>query len=856
MTQEPKTSAKPRRRAAPHMRADAAGRKPPAIVVGFDSEWTKGARVGASLPSDRNAILSYQLCVLNRDSGESHTVIVYPRGPNLRDRFTLRLLLLRALNSAKGAGVIDAWPETIALGGFFLRADLSTLADWRTLKSSVDSVRGTFATTTRPLARMFGRHRTTIYVVDAKLLAPAGSSLKSLGASIGVEKIDLPPGMIEKMDELLRDDPQLFERYAKQDAIVAAAYIHRAWAVLGEKFGVGEPKPTLGSVAVAMIKKEIVRLGVEPRAYFGYTRKKGFKGWHWLESLTRIVPEASNCYHGGRNEAFRLGLTPPGVKLYDLDVRSAYTSAMAMILTPDWASTRPTTDIGELAIVDAAMTFAEVAFRFPSDTRFPSLPVRAGDRGLVYPLSGVSFCTGAELVVARAHGARIDVVAGWRVDWAPASKSPFEAFTRNINRIRAEAKAARDVMLDKLAKEIGNSGYGKVAQAVALTRTIRDHGVETVIGKRVFDAREGEMKSLPPSAITNPMMAAFTTGLVRALVSEALAAMPHHPVVCSVTTDGFLSSLSVGDVDQTGPVARAFVAARKRITPDDTTIWEEKHRVGRALVVKTRGTFTVEPFDLDSPGEPVLARAGCKLENPPADKWAECAEWRRVYAERRYDTFHKRSSLTPLRTQWVRDGDLTEVETETRVNLDFDLKRRIVDPVDVEGLICAETRPWNSVDDFGEHRDGLEDWKRSRRRVLKTSADFGDMAAWNAARPGQRAAGSTSQSGRPPLVNAFMKAVTRGVIDKGVWTPHKRLQAFLERSGWPVSIDTIKQSVRRGDLDPRAFVSLTPADIQFAERVYGENPQSEIGHLVAPGSPAAAALDQIKRRRRARAAAE
>ena len=571
MTHPPRTSAKPRRREAPRSRADARGRKPPSILVAFDSEWTKGARVDASLPADHNTLLSYQLTVLNRDSGKSLTIIVYPHGANLRDRYTLRMLLIRALNAAKDEGVIDAWPETIALAGFFLRADLSTLADWKALKNKVDSVRGTYATTTRPLVLKFGRYRTSITFVDAMLLAPAGSSLKSIGASIGVEKIELPPGVIERMDELLRDDKPLFEKYAKQDAVVTAEYVHRTWKILCEKFGVKEPKPTLGSVAVAMISREIERSGVEPRAYFGYTRKKGYRGWHYLPSLTRIWPDASNCYHGGRSEAFRLGLTPQGVKLYDLDVKSAYTTAMAMILIPDWASARQTVDLGELAVVDEAMTFAEVAFRFPSDTRFPSLPVRAGDRGLVYPLSGVSFCTGPELVVARAQGARIDVISGWRVDWTAGSKSPFEAFTRDINRIRAEAKAAKDVMLDKLAKEAGNSGYGKVAQAVPLTRTVHDHGVETIKGKRVFDARSGEMKTLPASAITNPMMAAFMTGLIRAMVSEALAAIRRTPSFAASPPTAFSqacrSTTSIRAAPWRMPSSPRASASRQRTAP-------------------------------------------------------------------------------------------------------------------------------------------------------------------------------------------------------------------------------------------------------------------------------------------------
>jgi hypothetical protein len=140
-----------------------------------------------------------------------------------------------------------------------------------------------------------------------------------------------------------------------------------------------------------------------------------------------------------------------------------------------------------------------------------------------------------------------------------------------------------------------------------------------------FDSRSGEMKTLPPSPITNPMMAAMTTGLVRAAVSEALARLPVDAIVCSVTTDGFLSSVPVEAVDTTGPVAKAFIEARARITPDNPTIWEEKHRIGRALITKTRGAITVEPFDVDDPGTLVLARAGFKLDDKPDDPWEECA---------------------------------------------------------------------------------------------------------------------------------------------------------------------------------------------------------------------------------------
>ena len=241
-----------------------------------------------------------------------------------------------------------------------------------------------------------------------------------------------------------------------------------------------------------------------------------------------------------------------------------------------------------------------------------------------------------------------------------------------------------------------------------------------------------------------------------------------------VTTDGFLSSIPVEAVDKTGPVAKAFIEARLRIMPDNPTIWEEKHRIGRALVTKTGGTITAEPFDVDDPGTPVLARAGYKLDDRPDDEWEECAQWGQVYAAREYDTRSIRKSLTPLRTQWIEDADLVDVETRVRLNLDFDMKRELVHTVDLDGLITADTRPWATVEEFDNHRDALESWKKSQRRVLKTVADLHDLNEWNRTRPGQRASGSTMQSGRPPLVNAFLKAVTRGEIDPGQW-PYQRM---------------------------------------------------------------------------------
>ena len=115
-----------------------------------------------------------------------------------------------------------------------------------------------------------------------------------------------------------------------------------------------------------------------------------------------------------------------------------------MIRQPDWSTARYTTDIAELATVEGAMTFAHVKFRFPPETRIPSLPVRASNsRGLIYPLEGWSWCTGPEMVVALAQGATIEVEEGLRIDWVENSPRVFEAFTRKINAVRSGREGER-----------------------------------------------------------------------------------------------------------------------------------------------------------------------------------------------------------------------------------------------------------------------------------------------------------------------------------------------------------------------------------------------------------------------------
>ena len=291
--------------------------------------------------------------------------------------------------------------------------------------------------------------------------------------------------------------------------------------------------------------------------------------------------------------------------------------------------------------------------------------MRAGDYGLIYPIEGVKYCTGPELVVAINQGAEIQVEKGVFVPWLTEDR-PFADFTKQINEMRR--RYPKGSLLEQTSKEIGNSLYGKIAQGVANMR-----GDNTTSGRsRGFDSRSGKMKDLPPSKITQPLLAAFITGLVRAVLSELIANLPPDARLLTATTDGFLSDTDSDKLDMSGPMITVFGRLREIVSGDSNAL-EVKGRVAEAVIVKTRGTFSTKPLDIQSPGKPILAKAGNKLECPIVDTWQESLEWEKIYQSREFNTKHIQRRLIDLNSQWKCDADLVDEKREIRVNLDFDV---------------------------------------------------------------------------------------------------------------------------------------------------------------------------------------
>ena len=817
------------------------------VTVGLDAEWVLES-VG------KNLILSYQFSVINADNGTMTKLIIYPKGGK---RITLENGLTRAMLKACKEGVIDQVPHRFIISAHFTRADLTTFANFGLFKRGIGAVRKSYATTERPLqlqlASNQGPVRCSAMVVDTMLLSPAGTSLEKLGKLLGVPKIELPAGYSkDRMDVFLRDCPAKFEEYAITDAVIPALWVTRIYSLLLDRLGIKKKVVTLGGAAVELVKREAKACDINLRRFLGQDDKK-----RPLAHLVPMIATAAQAYHGGYNVACSLGFSPAGKQLTDFDIKSAYTTALAFIGVPDWHNARQCVRLEELAVIDGAMTVALVEFRFPDGTRFPCLPIRASNkRGLVHPLEGSSWATGPELVVATMQGAVIRVRDGYRVDWRHNSVRLFEDITRLIGAIRAEAKARDppDIVLDKLVKEMGNSIYGKIAQGVAGTRIVKDD----IDQQKVFNTLFGISDNLGPSAITNATMAAYCTGLVRALLLETIGRLPGETWVGTATTDGFLSTCTMEDIDQSGPVAAAFKAARERITPDDDTIWEVKHVVPGAVVTKTRGTYTVVPEGWNG-GSVVLAKAGYRTPEAACEnnEIEQSRMWLECYRAREYETTLQAKSLTPLRVQHLLEEDIQMVTRKVKWNADFDMKRKLVKVRDVNGLITADTVPWRNIDEFEQARDLLEDWKESQRRVLKTKLDYDDMLAWGKMRANRKGTGTRSHNKLSSMPAAVLKMLAWRDTPISEWirvvTAEQKANWMTAICGVKVTDSDIKNAKRRGARPEDLTGSITELcddDRRFLEVWFGFSPivpdaTDMVWNLCKPGSTAEMELDEL-----------
>ncbi len=679
------------------------------LHIGFDTEYVFNPE------TRQNDILSYQsYVVLPDNTGVSN--IIYPPDSQKKSRLSFKDFLCQTITPLLETGVITKWPGIINIYAHFIRADITSFANfWSDYKILLKGIRGTVSSFKNRYGIDFDEQQerrvkteqimfdkrtspprcSNVAFIDTLLITPGGMGLAECGELLGLPKLTIPaPYSITNMREYLLGDRAGFEAYALRDAEIAVRYALQVRNFCARELMIDRVPATIGAMAVSRFTKTLKENNMSPEVCLG-THIKTRELWLTEKQAFRTIKNPAsvpsrelfetfpiNCYHGGRNECFMMGVTPSD-HWYDYDLAGAYTTGLLDILTPDYGNIRLSKNPDDYC--GHVMGFALVTFRFPESVPYPSLPVRTDQYGLFFPLSGESWATAPEIELALSLGAEMTIHNGiivpWICDTSPHNSESTSVFLPFVQQVRENRnRHIKGSLEEKFWKEIGNSLYGKLAQGLR--------------AKTAFDTARGLNRSLPPSSVTQPFFAAHVTGFIRAVVGELMNALPSDSSVVSVTTDGFLTNCPLNKINMSGPLSSRFQSLCDIVDPGSSML-TCKHEVSQLIAMKTRGQLTYRAIQ----GKPVVhARAGVK---PPADiPRSDYNDYMvDLYLNRLPGQTLSRSTLISTREMWLSESDLVSREQDIRLNLEFDFKRQPVQPAMNEGHLLMSSRPWDNMEE-------------------------------------------------------------------------------------------------------------------------------------------------------------
>lgn len=793
------------------------------LHIGFDTEYVFNPE------TQQNDILSYQsYVVLPDNTGISN--IIYPPDSQKKSRLSFKEFLCQTITPLLETGVITKWPGIINIYAHFIRADIASFANfWSDYKILLKGIRGTVSSFKNRYGIDFDEQQerrvkteqimfdkrtspprcSNVAFIDTLLITPGGMGLAECGELLGLPKLTIPaPYSITNMREYLLGDRAGFEAYALRDAEIAVRYALQVRNFCARELMIDRVPATIGAMAVSRFTKTLKENNMSPEVCLG-THIKTRELWLTEKQAFRTIKNPAsvpsrelfetfpiNCYHGGRNECFMMGVTPSD-HWYDYDLAGAYTTGLLDILTPDYGNIRLSKNPDDYC--GHVMGFALVTFRFPESVPYPSLPVRTDQYGLFFPLSGESWATAPEIELALSLGAEMTIHNGiivpWICDTSPHNSESTSVFLPFVQQVRENRnRHIKGSLEEKFWKEIGNSLYGKLAQGLR--------------AKTAFDTARGLNRSLPPSSVTQPFFAAHVTGFIRAVAGELMNALPSDSSVVSVTTDGFLTNCPLNKINMSGPLSSRFQSLCDIVDPGSSML-TCKHEVSQLIAMKTRRQLTYRAIQ----GKPVVhARAGVK---PPADiPRSDYNDYMvDLYLNRLPGQTLSRSTLISTREMWLSESDLESREQDIRINLEFDFKRQPVQPAMNEGHLLMFSRPWDNMEEALQQRSLFDDWRQTH--TLKTLADWDDWCDFLYCRTvfSDMKLKVGSKRSDDILVRLFLRALTQcqwGLMlkDKKSYSC-KEVAEWLTSEGYSVTVTDVKNAVR-AKIPQMKFSSVTP----------------------------------------------
>jgi hypothetical protein len=600
-------------------------------------------------------------------------------------------------------------------------ADLSPLADFKDYKDQFDLIYKSFTTLSKPLRLkttkvIEGKHISVyIYLRDTSMLGPAGTPLKVLGDQLGVPKLELPQGSLSNMELLLNENPDLFKAYALRDAEIALLFAlhteHFNATKVDSRVWIPTTVSTMAKnyVLTYRLKHQMAQIERFDEYHLGDMQKVLTpKGIQTTGAVAAALPLFLGSSRGGRNESFAYGFDT-SQRWYDYDLTSAYTTALALAAEPNysrhWIIPTDFKPDDLVSFINSPLLYNTysafvVEFQFPSDRKFPNLPVHLDKTLTVYPLEGESFANGLSLKVALDNGCKIlNVKSGCVIPFKNAPYVIYDNTTKTcgvkswdsdldpetgniptlnpnpnarqsfieqmpyygvISELQANRiKYPKGTFNNQFYKLMGNAIYGQTAMGLA--------------AKAVFNSRKNQMDKVGYSQLTNPVVVSWNTDFVRAVLSECLNFIEQRGGdIISCTTDGFITNLKGLDEDPSfggGPLT-AYYSLGRQLLSDSPAFLEKKGDTQGIASWCVRGQLGLEP------GSKLKAMTGYQAKFKTMEELQEIVVAYLDSSNREISFMQQ--SLRSGKDIYTGGGAVTPKLEEKSFRLIFDNRRRVI----------------------------------------------------------------------------------------------------------------------------------------------------------------------------------
>ena len=594
-------------------------------------------------------------------------------------------------------------------------SDLSILDDFIEFKDELNIVNKSFVTLNKP----FEFEGSNIYIRDTHLLTPAagGKGLAALGKLYSEEledykKIEVTKDDIEHMDEFLLRDPKAFEAYAIRDTLIPLKHAVTLESVNFDIKRIGIPI-TLSSMGRALV---LDKWSTSYEQFFPYQLSGEFlmgnaneiqtpKGLSTTGEVGLFLGHYISNYKGGRNESFMYGCEESTI-WYDYDLASAYSTAMTHLTLPDYSQGR----VLDAAKVEKMTTeqllsgylVIDCLFKFPDDTKYPSLPCYLDKTATVYPLQGSCVLTGPEFVLAKQQNCKIDIKSAFYIHGTYKEKVfgkqtiqiPVTPFKDVIQDLHAKRRGyPKGHVLNSLYKELTNSIYGNVVRGMG--------------NKLNFDTKTGTTVRTYATEMSNPVLASWTTAFIRSVIGECL-----HNIgkiggkIVSVTTDGFITN--VEDLEskllklpiEYTPLLTLFKSLRIALSDDvkNHVALELKNQSKGIISWSTRGQLGIE--------KGIKATTGFQSGGYTQEEMV--STFKDVLKQRDKSFEYTQFRLRGAKDIFKKGGHVTPTYRDQKVRLLFDNRRVIIDTSSIHNFDMSSTlvdsKPYKTKDECRRQR--------------------------------------------------------------------------------------------------------------------------------------------------------